>query len=874
MLSVATGLSETEALARAALLDVGSYEVFLDLTAGPARARSHTEIRFACRVPGADSFADLTAPMVHGVVLNDEPLDPAAAISGGRLHLPALAASNTLTVDAEFPYSGDACGLTYFTDPADGAAYVFANCFPTYAPRVFCCFDQADLRADISLSVSAPAGWDCVANGAVVERPADGAAGVWRFATVPAMKTYELTICAGAYVTVVTADQAASPVKLTVRCRRSLASSPGLARVAETVGTVIGFYAEFLSVPCPYERVDIAFAPELGPTAMQLPAVTLVNETLLDRLAGADHEFVTVVLAHEVAHLWFGCLVEGRWWDDLWLAETMATYLSYVACDQALGLPAPWAEFAMRDQAAAYRADSLPSAEPVSSPVATAADALTRPAALTYNKGASVIRQLAALIGDDALRTGMRDYLTGYGGSAATLADLLGCWSDASGRDLSGWAAQWLQQPGVNTLRPELTIGPDGAIESLVVLQDPPTAPESGQLRTHKIAIGAYDLNEGTLRRRLLTSAEIDGARTVVPQFAGAPAPDAIILNDGDLTFAKVRFDDRSFRTLAECAFSLDDPLTEAVCWNAAWDMTMTADLSAAGFVQLVAGRIRSGQPIAGLAELLAHAVAAADLYCPPRQRSRLRQQVAAAARAGVEVSRPGSATQRALAVGFAASACGHDQLGTLRSWLDGRPALSSGVRIDAELRARILQTLAVSGLATDADLDAYARADPVSGETVRATCKALRPDRAAKDAAWTAALAVGQLPRLALAHAQGIWVPGQDDILREFRDRYFAQALAALPGINQRTALRLARLLYPATLAEEATLRATDAAVSGGDLAGPFRRALLEQRTILAQMLAARQAVLAQGQLQADQRARNSQNGRAQARENDVLPE
>jgi aminopeptidase N len=840
MLSVPTGLSETEAIARAALLDIQSYEVFLDLTHGSRSARSHTEITFTCRVPGAASFADLTAPVVHNVVLNGDNLDPAAAISDGRLDLPALSASNTLTVDTEFPYSADASGLAYFTDPADGAAYVFANCFPTYAPRVFCCFDQADLRADITLSVSAPAGWDCVANGAVVERPAGGAAGVWRFATVPAMKPYELTICAGAYVTAVTADQAVSPVKLTVRCRRSLAGSPGLARVAEIVGTVIGFYAEFLGVPCPYDRVDVAFAPELGPTAMQLPAVTLVNETLLDRLARAEHEFVTVVLAHEVAHLWFGCLVEGRWWDDLWLAETMATYLSYVACDQALGLASPWAEFAMRDQAAAYRADSLPSAEPVSSPVATAADALTRPAALTYNKGASVIRQLAALIGDDAVRTGMRDYLTRYGGAAATLADLVGCWTDASGRDLSGWAAQWLQQPGVTTLRPELAVGPDGSIQSLAVLQDPLPAPP----RTHKITIGGYDMDGGRLRRRQLISAEIDGERTLVPQFAGGQAPDAIILNDGDLTFAKVRFDDRSFRALAACAVNLGDPLTEAVCWNAAWDMTMTAELSAAEFVRLVASRIRGGQPIAGLAELLAHAIAAADLYCPPGQRSGLRQQVAAAALAGAEVSKPDSVIQHALAVGFAGSADNQDQLGTLRSWLHSGRALSGGLRLDSELYARILQTLSVSGLATDADLDAYAQDDAVSGATVRATCRALRAEPAAKDAAWTAALADGQPPRLALAHAQGIWVPGQDDILREFRDRYFAQALPALPGIPQRTALRLARLLYPATLAEEATLQATDTAVNSGDVSDPFRRVLLEQRAILAQVLAARLAV------------------------------
>lgn len=858
---MAAGCTEAEAAARAVLVDVESYAVFLDLAADPDTVRSRTEIRFRSRQPGAATFADLSVPAsaVSRVIFNGAALDPVTMLSDGRLQLPGMAERNVLTVDAELGYSRDGRGLSRFSDPADGAGYVLCNCFPTAASSVFCCFDQPDLRADITLGVTAPVGWNCVAGGTVAARPPGGAAGVWQFATVPAMKPYELTFCAGPYVTVPEEDHRGSggPVQVSVRCRGTLAGSVGLARIAGVVRQSLAFYQRLLGVPCPYDKDDVVFAPELGPAAMQLPGVTVVSEDLLQRAADPADEFVPLVLAHEVAHLWFGCLVEGRWWDDLWLAEALATYLSYLACDEVLGLDWPWAEFGMQGQSGAYRADSLPGTQPVSSPVDSAADALTRPAAITYSKGASVIRQLAALIGDDALLAGLRDYLTRFGGATATLADLVGCWSAASGRDLSGWAGQWLRTAGANTLRPELTLSADGMIESLAVVQEPPrysagqaatgslgtgAVGSQGILRTHRVAVGIYQREGARLRRRRVAAAEISGSRTVVPELAGAPALDALVVNDGDLTFARIRFDDRSFRALAECAMDVGDPLTEAVCWTAAWDMTTAAELSVADFTDLVVRRIGTGGPAAGLADLLARAVTGADYYAVPAQRPGLRQRMAAAALDGAGRAQPGSRAQRALAAGFAASAQSQSQLGLLRSWLNGT-ALPDGVSVEAELHRQILATLSACGLAGDDDLDALAAGDPVGGEAHRATCRALRPDPAAKDAAWTAAIVGECAPHMALAHAQGIWVPGQEGILAARRDRYFTEALPAVGDRDNRTAQRLARLLYPATLADPATIAATDAALRNGGLSTAVRMVVLEQRAILQQVIEARAA-------------------------------
>jgi aminopeptidase N len=824
------------------LLAVESYSVFLDLTDGGDTVRSRTEIRFRCRERGATTFANLDAVAVHEVTLNGEPLDP-KSVTDGRLPLQGLAADNALTVDATVALSRSGSGLTQYTDPADGHTYVLANCFPTAAPTVFCCFDQPDLRATITLIVTLPAGWTCISNGEVLHSPADGAAGVWRFSTVVSMKPYEFTLCAGPYVTAPASDDAiADATQLTVHCRPTLASSPGLTRIAGLVAAALRHYEQLLVVPCPYDKLDIVFAPELGPLAMQLPAVMYVSETLLQRAADPQDNHVAVVLAHEAAHLWFGCLVEGRWWDDLWLAEALATYLGVNAASEALGAASAWAEFGMSNKASAYQADGLPSTQPVSSPVDSASDALTRPAPITYAKGASVLRQLAALIGPDTMHLGLRDYLTTYAWLTTSLTDLIGCWSRAIGRDLAGWATEWLQQPGVNTLRPEITVGPDATVTSFAVVQEPPQLDGAGPLRTHMLTIGIYDLDGSQLTRRRRIGVTVSDEWTHIPELTGSPMPAAIILNDADLAFATIRLDRVSWRSLVACAMDVSDPLAEAVCWNAAFDMVQAAELEAAEFAAVVARRMTAGNPVVGLDQLLDRAVAAADLFADATGRAAARRQLAAAALTAAELAQPASRDQRILARGFATCADSPAQRDLLRFWLGGR-SLPTGLVVDLELRARILVTLAAHGQATDDDLTAYEADDPVGGDIVRATCNARHPSPAAKEATWAAALDADQPPRLALAHARGFWVPGQEDLLDGFRDRYFTEALPALRRLDGRTIQRLGTALYPATLVDKATLAATDAELDRVQPTDPTLPILLEQRALICRAMAARAA-------------------------------
>jgi aminopeptidase N len=801
-------LTQDEAIDRARAVDVESYDVFLDLTAEPVLSR--TEVRFRWLRPDASTFAELRTQGVRGVTLDGVSLPPP---EDGRLRLSRARSGDqaVLVVEADAGYSQEGRGLSRFTDPADGASYVMALCYPDCGPEVFCCFDQPDLTATFRFAVRVPDGWECVANGRLARREG----GVCTFTPVSGMRPYDLTFCAGPFPAAARTE--AGRTEVTVRHRQSLLGQTAVASLPRFAGyarDAIAWYAGSLGVPCPYPAYDIVFMPDLAATALSVPGLMVVNEKLLGRPDGAGGQRSAMICAHEVAHLWFGALVGPRWWDDVWLDEAIATYLSYAALAAIAGVSESlsWTGFAYTDKPAAYQADELPSREPVSSPVSTATQGRDKPFGILYVKGASVIRSLAALIGDDALRRGLSDYLTRFAFSSATLDDLVGCWSRASGQDLAAWAEQWLRTEGTTTIR----LDGDGA-----VVQDVP--------RRQRIAIGLYDLDgDGQLHRRSLVHAELDGERTVV---AGLTSADAVVLNDQDLSYTRTGFDVRSARALAAAASQVGDPLSEAVCWNGFWLLVTSGELPAAQFTDMVCRRLQAGGlPEVGVETLLSRAVETADAWAPPRQRARLREQIA-------DATRTAAGDPRKPAIGFAASAQTDDQLAALDAWLAGKH-MPDGLAIDAELRARILFTLAARGLARREDIDALPRLDPVTGEVNRATCLAMQPDLAAKEAAWSVALSSGEPARIAQACAAGIWVPGQEELMAGYCDRYFTEVLPALVTRKQRPKSRLSRLLFPVTLVSEATIEAANAAEPPDNV---LRLAVAEQATIMRRRLAAR---------------------------------
>ncbi|MBV9853761.1 MAG: ERAP1-like C-terminal domain-containing protein [Streptosporangiaceae bacterium] len=808
-------LTQDEAADRAGSIKVDFCDVFLDLTAEPVTSR--TEIRFRWLGESRQTVADLRTPRVVSVTLDGAALPPP---DDGRLRLERNGDEAVLVAEAEVAYSADGRGLSRFTDPADGASYVSGNSYPDCGPEVFCCFDQPDMTTTFRFSVRLPTGWECVANGQV----SGIQDGVCAFAPVAGMRPYDLAFCAGPFTTAARAR--AGRTELTVRHRRSLTGTAAVAslpRFIDYARQAIGWYEDNLGVPCPYPAYDIVFTPDLAATAVSIPGLMVVHERRLSRAeAGADLDNAGLC-AHEAAHLWFGCLVGPRWWDDVWLDEAIATYLSYAALAAITGTSETesWAEYAYTDKLAAYLADDLPSRVPVSSPVATARQGRDKPYGILYVKGASVIRALGALIGDQALRAGLRKYLTSFGFGSATLDDLVGCWSEASGRDLAGWGRQWLRTEGV----PTIWLDDAGAVR-----QDVP--------RWQRVGIGLFDADHGNgrLRRRKLLTAELNGERTAVPELVSA---DAVVLNDQDLSFTRTGFDPRSRQALIDVACHVDDPLTEAVCWNGFWLLMTSGEVPPYEFADMVCRRLAPGDlPRSGVETLLTRAVEAADLWVDPALRAELRAEIAGAALRVIDAGGPADIT-RALAVGAAASAQTSGQLAMLDAWLAGAD-LPGGLTVDADLRARILWPLAARGEARDTDIDALPELDPVTGEVNRAMGLAMRPTAEAKEAGWAAALSAGTPTRIAEAYASGLWTPGQEELMAGYRDRYFAEALPRLAGRPRRSAQRLSRLLFPSILVSEETIEVsadyTDTGVIGTELADQIaimrRRLAVRTRT------------------------------------------
>src|SRR5689334_9794388 len=553
-LRVASNLTRDEAAERSALITVTSYQVDLDLTAqggDETTFSSVTVIRFDCASPGSSSYIDLTAPAVREITLNGAPVS-LDAFGGDRIALAGLAARNELRVAATCAYSRSGEGLHRFTDPADKQVYMYSDLETFDAHRIYACFDQPDMKATYQLQVTAPAGWQVVSNMAPDSHLPAGDAVRWVFPPTPVMSTYITAVAAGPYH-VVRDDHDGIP--LGIYCRQSLAEYLDADEIFEVTRQGFDFFHSSFGIKYPFGKYDQLFVPEFKEGAMEnAGCVTFVEAYIFrSRVTDFAREARAETILHEMAHMWFGDLVTMRWWDDLWLNESFATWAGTLAQAEATRWSSAWTTFAQLYKGWAYRQDQLPSTHPIAADLPDIHAAEVNFDGITYAKGAAVLKQLVAYVGRDNFLAALRRYFDAHAWGNATLHDLLAALEETSGRDLSGWSKQWLETAGVNTLRPDYQTGPDGTITRFAVRQEAPASHPA--LRTHRIAVGLYDRTgsgPGSLVRRRQVEADVAGELTEVPELAGERRPDLVLVNDDDLTYAKVRLDDYSLRTLID----------------------------------------------------------------------------------------------------------------------------------------------------------------------------------------------------------------------------------------------------------------------------------------------------------------------------------
>ncbi|MER5744113.1 aminopeptidase N [Streptomyces sp. NPDC002225] len=850
-------LSRDEARERAELLSVDGYEVELDLRsavggpdggedAGPLTFRSVTTIRFRNARAGASTFADLVAPSVNAVTLNGRELDAAAVFDGTRVALDGLPeGENTLVVDAQCAYSRTGEGLHRFVDPEDGEVYLYTQYEPADARRVFANFEQPDLKAPYRFRVTAPEGWTVWSNGA--EESREG--GVWRFAETKPISTYITAVVAGPYHYVTDSysrtfeDGSTLEIPLGALCRKGLARHFDADDIFLITKQGLDFFHDNFDYPYPFGKYDQAFVPEYNLGAMENPGCVTFREEYIFRgkVTRAAYESRANVILHEMAHMWFGDLVTMQWWDDLWLKESFADFMGAFSMVESTRFKDGWITFANNRKSWAYRADQLPSTHPITADIRDLEDAKLNFDGITYAKGASVLKQLVAYVGRDAFLEGARRYFKKHAYGNTRLGDLLSVLAETSGRDMTAWSRAWLQTAGVNALTPVVTYDAADRITELAVIQE--AAESHPELRPHRVAVGLYRRAvDGNLVRYARAEADVAGARTVIEELAGAERPELILVNDDDLTYCKVRFDEASLATLREHLGDITDPLARALCWSALWNLTRDGLMPARDFVALVLAFAGRESDIGVLQMLHTWTRTALVQYAAPAWREEGGRALSEGALRELRIAEPGSEHQLAWARFFASVAGSDADFQLLTGLLDGSARID-GLDVDQELRWAFLSPLAAHGVADAAAIAAeLARDDTASGERHQVRCLASRPSAEVKAAAWADVVESAALSNaLVEATIAGFEQSSQRKLLAPYASRYFEAIEQVWADRSIQIGMAVVRGLFPSLQDDPSTLAATDAWLADhADAAPALRRLVLESRDDLARALRA----------------------------------
>jgi aminopeptidase N len=736
-------------------------------------------------------------------------------------------------------YQNVGAGLCKFKDPVDHQTYLHSQ-FETFdAHRMFPCFDQPDLKATFTFTVLAPSDWVVVSNNPGQAQVVAGREAIkrWTFGTTPKMSTYLTAIVAGPYHGV---RDRHGDIDLGIFCRQSLAQYLDPAEIFTLTKQGLDFYGQAYKFPYPFQKYDQLFVPEFSAGAMENIGCVTFNEAMIFRskVTEAVREDRANAILHEMAHMWFGDLVTMRWWDDLWLNESFATFMSVLCQVEATRFKNGWVTFANQYKAGARRQDQLPTTHPIAADVPDIESVHLNFDAITYNKGACVLRQLVAYVGQETFLRGVQRYLKQRQYANATLADFLSDIEAGSGRDLKAWSKLWLETAGLNTLRPLPGVNSD-TIASLTIKQEAP--PEHPTIRPHRLAVGLYDRQPEGLRRRQRVELDVIEERTPVNDVTGQRVPDLLLLNDEDLTYAKIRLDERSLSTASQHLAALADPLARAVMWAALWDMLRDAELPARRYLQLILNNIHGETDIGVVQDLLAQASSAVWVYGDPENAATAEQTLAEHSLRTLDAAPPGSDLQLAWAHAFIGAARSSEHRSILRGLLDGIKVFT-GLKVDTDLRWAIVNALAGAG-GNDDLIDAEVKRDPTDeGLRHAAAARAARPTAEAKEQVWAALIEDKTLPLATMrSMMRGFHRFDQRRLLEPYTGRYF-QALAPIwMDRDIEVGLAFARMMFPTTVVGETTVAATDRYLAGKELPGPIRRILLEGKDNMERAMRAR---------------------------------
>ena len=833
-------LTRAEAQERKSIVTaVHGYDVILDLTTGTETFRSTTTVDFTA-VPGSSTFIDILSRVVQSVTLNDRELDPADVADDSRIRLDDLEQENTLTVIADAEYTNTGEGLHRFVDPVDSEVYLYTQFEVPDSRRVFAVFEQPDLKAPFTFTITAPAAWSVVSNSPTPEpEPIAGTdAATWSFAPTPVLSSYVTAIVAGPYESVQSelTSSDGRVIPLGIYARRSLFGYLDADYIFDKTRQGFAYYEDKFGVPYPFEKYDQLFVPEFNAGAMENAGAITFTETYVFRskVTDAIKERRVVTILHELAHMWFGDLVTMKWWNDLWLNESFAEWASTIATAEATEWTEAWTTFQAMEKSWAYRQDQLPSTHPVVATINDLEDVLVNFDGITYAKGGSVLKQLVAWVGIDAFFAGVSNYFQKHAHGNTELADLLTELEQTSGRELGPWAQLWLETSGVNTLRPEIETDADGVITSFAIMQSAPD--DHPTIRPHRLAIGLYDFGTpvvGTERKLVRDDRielDIDGERTEVDALVGRRMPALLLLNDDDLAYAKVRLDAASLATAIGNLSSIDNPLARSIVWGSVWDSTRDGESPASDYVRLVLGNIATETESTTIRTTLTQLTTTARLYVDPATRADTIREVGDTLWSLAQQADAASDAQFQFVKFFANIASTPEHADILRALRDGSSSLD-GLEIDTDLSWELLDGLVLNGAAGAAEIDAaLARDNTANGAQSAARARATIPTEDGKLAAFGSLVDSADLPNAIVRQStigfQHVNDPAPLDSLVE---RYFGSLTTIWEERSHAIAETLVVGLYPTPLVSVELRDATTGWLDANPGTPALRRLVIE---------------------------------------------
>ena len=758
---------------------------------------------------------------------------PAAAFANGRIELDGLAADNRLEVHGTARYMRDGTGLHRFRDPVDGRHYLHSQFESNDAHRVYACFDQPDLKATFNFTVRAPADWVVVSN----TTPTSRDDGLWVFPTTKRISTYITAIVTGQYAEW---HRQHGDIPLGLYCRESLAEYFDPDEVFDITRQGLDFFARRFGYPYPFGKYDQLFVPEFSAGAMENAACVTHSERMVyrSRVTEATRLQRAETVLHEMAHMWFGDLVTMKWFNDLWLNESFATYMAYVAVYEATRFKSAWLDFAYKVKTRAKVQDQLPTTHPIVADIPDTDAVHLNFDSITYEKGASTLKQLAAWVGDDAFFTGLAEYFRRHEYGNTELPDFLAPLEEASGRDLKQWSSMWLETAGINTIGAELEVD-GGRVRSATLRQ---TAPASHPtLRPHRLRVGLYDEQGGVMTRRRSVELDVDGAATPLDAIKGERAPDLLLVNDGDLAYTKLHFDRRSLKTLTTHLARIEEPLARAVAWSALWDMVRDAQLRARDYVPIVLNNVDAEKDAVMVTQLIAQMYAAVESYSDPGNRGALREVLADEAKRRARAAEPSSDHQLMWTRAFIDTARTQADVAWVRGLLDGTTSLP-GFKVDFAVRWLAVQALARIGAIDAGVIATELERDPTEeGRRAAATARAARPLAEAKEEAWSAVTNGDEVSfAMKRAFAAGFHRADQEQLLEPYVRRYFDDLLPVWESHDIDEAIEFVEMMYPEKIVRPDVIELVEETLTG-ELPGPMHRALLEAQDQTGRLLRAR---------------------------------